>query len=156
MDQYIPADVTAQAQAISRRHAGAGEALPRAEQYGPVTLRTLASGKPAPLRDTAAWLVAGKRIGRGAGSPMLPLDCNVLLHADTRLFTGRARHGNACRHPPCASPRPALRPPPCRAVHPRPVAAHGRDLRVKTRTRQCIQLDQDELDLGWALKFTVF
>lgn len=45
MDEYLPADVTAQAQAISRRHAGPGDSLPRAEQYGDVTARSLVTGK---------------------------------------------------------------------------------------------------------------
>ena len=45
MHEYLPADVTAQAQAISRRHAGPGDSLPRPEQYGEVTPRTLASGE---------------------------------------------------------------------------------------------------------------
>jgi predicted ABC-class ATPase len=55
MDEYLPADVTAQAQAISRRHAGPGDSLPRPERYGDVTPRTLSSGKcSARLRLVAA------------------------------------------------------------------------------------------------------
>ncbi|KAI3425930.1 hypothetical protein D9Q98_007902 [Chlorella vulgaris] len=77
MDAYVPSDATAAARAISARHAGTGDRLPRHETYGDITPRTLAS------------------------------------------------------------------------VHPRPVSAHGRDLRVKTRTLHCIQLDQEEeLDLS--------
>ncbi|KAL4432541.1 hypothetical protein ABPG77_000478 [Micractinium sp. CCAP 211/92] len=77
MDSYVPTDVTEAAQAISRRHAGAGGRLPRHDEYGEVTPRVLLS------------------------------------------------------------------------VHSRPLARGGeRDLRVKTRTRSCIQLDQDELDLS--------
>lgn len=56
----------------------------------------------------------------------------------------------ACTPPapvPPLTPRPPTSSNPNMAVHPRPLAAHGRDLRVKTRTRACIQLDQDELDL---------
>ncbi|KAI7846207.1 hypothetical protein COHA_000277 [Chlorella ohadii] len=112
MDEYLPADVTTQAQAISRRHAGPGDSLPRAERYGDVTPRTLKSGELALERCRML---------------MLQLMLALLL-----LLGG------------CHTPRPGAR----RAVHSRPLAAHGRDLRVKTRTRSCIQLDQDELDLS--------
>lgn len=44
MDCYVPADVTDAAQAISRRHAGPDERLPRHEEYGEVTPRALLSG----------------------------------------------------------------------------------------------------------------
>ncbi len=44
MDSYVPTDVTEAAQAISRRHAGAGGRLPRHDEYGEVTPRVLLSG----------------------------------------------------------------------------------------------------------------
>jgi hypothetical protein len=45
----VPADVTAQAQAISRRHAGPGETLPRQTEYGDITPRCLLTGGCGPL-----------------------------------------------------------------------------------------------------------
>ena len=73
------------------------------------------------------------------------------LHGIMRVCVERRLWGNSAGRvlhltfsPP--PPPPARRLPP--AVHPRAAAgAGGRDLRVKTRTVSCIQLDQDELDL---------
>ena len=44
MDSYCPSDVTAAAQAIAARHAGTGDRLPSAAEYGDITQRSLVSG----------------------------------------------------------------------------------------------------------------
>ncbi len=83
MDEYLPADVTTQAQAISRRHAGPGDSLPRAERYGDVTPRTLASGK-------LAWVLVAAAGPRKLLPPLLlpPLPLPLLL---------RRRHAPLCK-----------------------------------------------------------
>ncbi|KAL4436891.1 hypothetical protein ABPG75_004030 [Micractinium tetrahymenae] len=55
MDSYVPADVTEAAQAISRRHAGPGERLPRHEEYGEVTPRALLSVHSRPPARAGEW-----------------------------------------------------------------------------------------------------
>ena len=159
MEAYVPADVTAQAQAISRRHAGPGETLPRHTEYGAITPRCLLTGG-------RGLLAAGARCCDW-GATCQPSGTQQLVPASGTLAPVQAP---AC----CPTSRPLLLPftqtltsadmiqnkalmpcvcVVCWAVHSRPAAAHhgGRELRVKTRTLACIQLDQDELDLRWAL-----
>lgn len=59
-----------------------------------------------------------------------------------------ARHAGKGDSLPCHTHYGDVTPRTLVSVHPRPVAAHGRDLRLKTRTLHCIQLDDEELDLS--------
>jgi hypothetical protein len=96
MEAYVPADVTAQAQAISRRHAGPGETLPRHTEYGDITPRCLLTG---------GWgLLAAGGLGVKTG-PHLP------ARAPHSWGSASARPGHK---PPLAhaQPAPSLPPPP--------------------------------------------
>ena len=135
MDSYNPLDVTERALAISRRHAGPGERLPRAKAYGDVTPRTLVSG---------AHLLggAGGRAGRRGCRRLRTQPCAAGARYACRGQEASVRCCMAARSrcPPGTTPSAP-------AVHPRLAAGHGRDLRIKTRTIHCVQLDGDELDL---------
>lgn len=166
MDAYVPSDATAAARAISARHAGTGDRLPRHETYGDITPRTLASGEG--LGQEGEWGREWEREGEGEGEgewergverehglSSMAAGVNMCVMQPLAAFLPAFLRACWTSHPQahsthtcccccCCSVAPA-------AVHPRPVSAHGRDLRVKTRTLHCIQLDQEEeLDLRCA------